>query len=153
MQPPGPRGWGAPQGPRSPLGPRPPNPPGGFQRFQQGPPGSGVRFSSGFFQQQGPQANNRMPFNHKDKPFIRPSQFSGPPSGQAPNRPPFTNNSNPNFGNRNPFGPGPRFGNLGQNGPPGMMRGARPNFNRPNGPSFHQNQFHKVSKIHNQLSN
>ena len=149
------RGWGAPQGPKSPIGTGPPNPPMGFQNFQNRPNGPGPRFSSGpspqgpsfnnRAPQQGPQTGNRMPFNHQERPLLRPSQFSGPPKGPGSDRPPFTNNPN-QFGNRNPFsqGPGPRFGN--QNGHPGMMRGPRPNFHRPNGPRFHQHPFNKVLK-------
>ena len=133
--------WASPQGTEPRFRFNPPQLAGspsqtGYQRFQQGPQGSALRFANHSFPQQGTRGENRMQFN-RDGPLIRPSQFSGPPHGP---RPPLNYQQN----SGNPFGPVPRFRNFPQNGPPGMMRGPRPDFNFPNGPRFHKAQFNKV---------
>ena len=123
MQRPAPNRWGSPQGTMT----RPPQ--GGFQRFPQAPGGSDAKFPSQPFQQQGPRGEDRQLLN-KERPLIRPSQFSGPPSGPRPNGQPSFRSP---FGNANPFESGQRFRHPSPNrppAPPGMMGGPRPDQNR-----------------------
>ena len=123
MQRPAPNRWGSPQGTMT----RPPQ--GGFQRFPQAPGGSDAKFPSQPFQQQGPRGEDRQSLN-KERPLIRPSQFSGPPSGPRPNGQP---NFRSPFGNANPFESGQRFRHPSPNrppAPPGMMGSPRPDQNR-----------------------
>ena len=121
----------------------------GYQSFHQELQDTEPRYSDHSFSRQDGRGDHHTPYN-KDRPLVRPSHFSDQGNGQRHgNFQPNSGNSFGGWGNfipnsGNPFGSKPDFRNFSNNGPRGMMRGPRPDFNHHNGPRFHNKQFNKV---------